>query len=151
MDPIISIDVSKSNSYAAAFLSNSNPYAKPFKFIHPPKRLDALTTLLKDMEGVTGVTPKVVLEATGNYSKPIVSYFINNHYEVIVLNPLQTHNQKKKTIRKVTTDPVDANRISKVYYLNDSSPAKLQHSILLTLGIHVVNMKALMVSIPRLC
>jgi transposase len=40
-------------------------------------------------------------------------------YKVIELNPIQTHKQKKRGIRKVKTDPIDANRIAQVYYLND--------------------------------
>lgn len=133
MNPILSIDVSKSNSYAAAFLNNSKPFTEPFKFNHSPKGLDALKKLLNELERVTGVTPKIVLEATGNYSKPIVAYFIHNNYEVIVLNPLQTHNLKKKTIRKVKTDPIDANRIAKVYYLNTLIPTKLPQSNIINL------------------
>lgn len=51
MNPILSIDVSKSNSYATAFLFNS---------------------------------------------KSVTSYFMNHGYDVVVLNPLQTHEFKKK-------------------------------------------------------
>ncbi|MGF7060787.1 transposase [Brassicibacter mesophilus] len=82
------------------------------------------------MENITGTEPSIVLEATGNYSKPITSYFMSHGYDVIVLNPLQTHELKKKTIRKVKTDPVDTNRIAKVYYLNSFVPAKLPDSII---------------------
>lgn len=58
------------------------------------------------------------MEATGNYSKPIASFFRENGYLVYVINPLQTHAQKKKSIRKVKTDPIDANRIAQVFYLD---------------------------------
>ncbi|MGF7059941.1 IS110 family transposase [Brassicibacter mesophilus] len=129
MNPILSIDVSKSNSYAAAFLSNSKPFSKPFKFNHSPNDLKNLLSLLDEMENITGTEPSIVLEATGNYSKPITSYFMSHGYDVIVLNPLQTHELKKKTIRKVKTDPVDTNRIAKVYYLNSFMPTKLPDSI----------------------
>lgn len=49
-------------------------------------------------------------------SKSVTSYFMNHGYDVVVLNPLQTHEFKKKTIHKVKTDPVDTNKIAKVYY-----------------------------------
>lgn len=133
MDPILSIDVSKSNSYAAAFLSNSKPFTKPFKFKHSPSELNSLLSLLCDMENETGACPSVVLEATGNYSKPISSFFMNHGYDVVILNPLQTHELKRKSIRKVKTDPIDTNRIAKVYYLNDFVPAKLPDSVTINL------------------
>ncbi len=133
MNPILSIDVSKSNSYAAAFLANSKPFTKPFKFKHSPSELNSLLSLLCEMENKTGACPSVVLEATGNYSKPIASYFMNHGYDVVILNPLHTHELKKKTIRKVKTDPVDANRIAKVYYFNDFLPTKLPDSIVANL------------------
>nr|WP_301553618.1 transposase [Desulfuribacillus alkaliarsenatis] len=56
---------------------------------------------------------------TGNFSRPLVEFFENEGYRVIILNPLQTHQQKKKSIRKIKTDPIDANRIAQVYYLSD--------------------------------
>lgn len=125
MNPVLSIDVSKSTSFAAAFLSNSKPYSEPFKFSHSSSDLSNLLSILSEMENFSGIAPTVVLEATGNYSKPISSFFINHDYDVIVLNPLQTHELKKKTLRKVKTDPIDANRIAKVYYMGDFSPVIL--------------------------
>lgn len=85
------------------------------------------------MENKTGACPSVVLEATGNYSKPIASYFMNHGYDVVILNPLQAHELKKTTIRKVKTDPVDTNRIAKVYYLNDFISTTLPHSLAINL------------------
>ncbi len=96
MNPVLSIDVSKSTSFAAAFLSNSKPYSKPFKFSHSPTDFSNLLSILSEMESLSGLAPSVVLEATGNYSKPISTYFINHGYDVVVLNPLQTHELKKK-------------------------------------------------------
>ncbi|WP_084019312.1 IS110 family transposase [Desulfuribacillus alkaliarsenatis] len=59
------------------------------------------------------------ISITGNFSRPLVEFFENEGYRVIILNPLQTHQQKKKSIRKIKTDPIDANRIAQVYYLSD--------------------------------
>jgi transposase len=73
------------------------------------------------MEVKTGTRPDVVLEATGNYSKPISCFFEESGYNVVILNPIKTHILKAKSIRKVKTDPIDANRIAQVYYLDDVS------------------------------
>jgi len=116
--PVLSIDVSKSKSYAATFLAYGEPYQKPFAFNHSPQGTSLLINRLNELQSKTGIKPDVVLEATGNYSKPISSFFENAGFNVFILNPLQTHLQKKKAVRKVKTDPIDANRIAQVYYLN---------------------------------
>lgn len=117
--PILSIDVSKSNSYAATFLSYNQPLQEPFPFTHSQSELKSLLITLNNLENKSGIKPHVVLEATGNLSKPIVSYFESNGYPVVILNPISTHIQKKKSIRKVKTDPIDVNRIAQVYYLEN--------------------------------
>ncbi len=38
---------------------------------------------------------------------------------IVVLNPLETSLHKRKSIRKVKTDPRDTFRIAKVYYMNN--------------------------------
>ena len=126
--PVLSIDVSKSQSYAAAFLSHNQPYQRPTPFPHTPEGMTSLINCLTNLQNKTGKKPQVVLEATGNYSKPLINFFQNANYQVVVLNPLETHQQKKKAIRKVKTDPVDANRIAQVYYQNNLLPSSKSDS-----------------------
>jgi transposase len=122
--PVLSIDVSKSKSVATLFKRYQESLTKPFSFSHSPRDMSRLTERLIKLECETGKRPHVVMEATGNYSKPISAYFQDAGYKVIVLNPLQTHAEKKKSVRKVKTDPIDTNRIAQVYYLNQFTEAK---------------------------
>ncbi|WP_425800822.1 IS110 family transposase [Desulfitobacterium sp. Sab5] len=122
--PVLSIDVSKSKSVALIFKRYQEPLSKPFSFLHSPRDMSRLTEKLITLEFETGKRPHVVMEATGNYSKPIMAYFQDAGYKVVVLNPLQTHAEKKKSVRKIKTDPIDANRIAQVYYLNEFTVAK---------------------------
>jgi transposase len=122
--PVLSIDVSKSKSVAALFKGYQQSLSKPFSFLHSPSDMSKLTDKLIKLETETGKRPHVVMEATGNYSKPISAYFQDAGYTVVVLNPLQTHAEKKKSVRKIKTDPIDANRIAQVYYLNQFTEAK---------------------------
>lgn len=122
--PVLSIDISKSKSVAALFKSYHESVNKPFPFFHTSKDMSRLTDRLSQLEIETGKKPHVVLEATGNYSKPISAYFEDAGYHVTILNPLQTHAEKKKSVRKIKTDPIDANRIAHVYYLNEFTEAK---------------------------
>ncbi|MCO1602082.1 IS110 family transposase [Desulfosporosinus nitroreducens] len=99
-------------------------YRRPFSFSHSPNDLSQLIDRLSKLELETGQRPHVVMEATDNYSKPITAFFQDAGFKVVVLNPLQTHAEKKKSVRKVKTDPIDANRIAQVYYLNQFTEAK---------------------------
>lgn len=86
--PVLSIDVSKSTSYAAAFLAYGEPFQKPFPFVHSPSGTKLLINKLNELQAKTGIKPDVVLEATGNYSKPISSFFENaglflTHFKLI--------------------------------------------------------------------
>ena len=128
--PVLSIDVSKSKSYAATFISHNQPYQRPTLFSHTPEGMSTLIQCLTKLETETGKRPQVVLEATGNYSKPLVNFFQQSDYQVVILNPLETHQQKKKAIRKVKTDPVDANRIAQVYYQNKPQPSTCLDSLI---------------------
>jgi transposase len=118
----------KGKSVAAAFSAYDSIVRKPFSFLHTPQGVSALIPLLDQLELMTNQRPHVVLEATGNYSKPLVSYFSSMGYPVVVLNPLLTHQLKKKATRKVKTDPIDALRIAQAFYLEDVPPIKMPDS-----------------------
>jgi transposase len=131
--PILSIDVAKGQSVAAAFSAYGNVFRKPFSFVHSPHGISTLLPLLNQLEEMTGERPHIVMEATGHYSKPLVSFFSNQGYPVVLLNPLLTHQLKKKATRKVKTDPVDALRIAQAFYLEDTSPAQELDATILNL------------------
>lgn len=120
--PVLSIDVAKGKSVVAAFLSYKEIFQSPITVAHSENELSTLLVLLKEMESLSTLTPTVVLEATGNYSKPIASFFSSHNYPVVILNPLYTHQLSKKSVRKVKTDPIDASRIAEAFYLGHGTP-----------------------------
>ncbi|WP_040952710.1 IS110 family transposase [Gorillibacterium massiliense] len=119
--PVLSIDIAKGKSVAAAFSSYGVVVRKPFSFQHTPQDVAALLPLLDQLEKSTDQRPTVVMEATGNYSKPIASFFSSHGYPVVMLNPLSTHALKKQAVRKVKTDSVDAIRIAQAFYLGEGT------------------------------
>ncbi|MFE0554823.1 transposase [Paenibacillus sp. NPDC058910] len=104
--PVLSIDIAKGKSVAAAFSSYGSLVKKPFSFSHSPDDISALLPLLEQLEESTTQRPAIVMEATGNYSKPIASFFFSKGYPVVMLNPLTTHELKKRSTRKVKTIPL---------------------------------------------
>jgi transposase len=122
MNPILAIDVSKSKSVAAVFMNQNQCSIKPFSFNHTNAELDNLCKLLTTLEDHYHVKPKVVMEATGNYSKPLVAFFQKRGFQTFVLNPLITSHIKSKSVRKVKTDPVDVKRIAHAFYTQNLQP-----------------------------
>ena len=110
--PVLSLDVSKGVSTATAYIGYDEPLTKPFSVPHTTKGVVRLINHLKKLQDLTGIKPEVIWEATGHYSKPITNFLMEAGYSVIVLNPLQTHDLKRRSIRKVKTDAVDTQRIA---------------------------------------
>ena len=73
--PVFSIDVTKGKSVATTFSSYGVQVKKTFSFVHSPEHLSSLLPILDQLEHTSSQRPTVVMEATGNYSKPLASYF----------------------------------------------------------------------------
>lgn len=124
--PVLSLDVSKNSSFAATFLSPNKPFARPFSVKHSPEGLAILLKSLSALQDASGLKPQAILEATGNYSKAISACLQDAGYQVILLNPIESHAHKRSSIRKVKTDSVDAVRIAELFYMKKFTP---QHAI----------------------
>lgn len=50
--------------------------------------------------------PPIVLESTGHYHTPIVQYFEDRGYLLIIVNPLISFRAKSSSLRKIKTDNI---------------------------------------------
>jgi transposase len=82
---------------------------------------------------VVGERPPIILESTGHYHKPIVQYFEDRGYIIIIVNPLISYKAKNSSLRKVKTDIIDANHLCELYYKEDLEPYKKRGIQLLNL------------------
>jgi len=62
-----------------------------------------LHQFLREVESITGIKPPIVLEATGHYYTPVVQYFEDRDYLLIIVNPLISYRAKSTSLRKVKT------------------------------------------------
>jgi len=120
--PVLSLDVSKGKSIAAMYLSCNEPVGKPFLVEHTRQGLGTLINELVKLEQKAKCRPEIIMEATGNYSKPIAQSLFEEGYSVITVNPLETHEQKRRSIRKIKTDKIDSHRIAQLYYMKQHDP-----------------------------
>ncbi|MEH7226677.1 IS110 family transposase [Bacillus sp. JJ1566] len=136
MNPVVGLDVAKGESQVQAILDKKKPYKNSFKVSHTLEGLEDLYQFLLEIEIVTGVKPPIVLESTGHYHTPVVQYFEDKDYLLIIVNPLISYRAKSSSLRKVKTDIIDANHLCELYYKEDLEPYKKR-------GIQLLNLRNL--------
>src|SRR3954453_22168863 len=136
MNPVIGLDVAKGESQVQAFLDKKQPYKKSFKVAHTLEGLASLLDFMREVEDVSGRRPSIVLESTGHYHTPIVQYFEDRGYLLIIVNPLISYRAKSSSLRKVKTDIIDAHHLCELYYKEDLEPYKQR-------GIQLLNLRNL--------
>ena len=88
MNPVIGLDVAKGEIQVQAFLDIKQLYKKSFKVAHTLEGLASLLDFIREVEDVSGGRPPIELESTGHYHTPIVQYFEDRGYLLIIVNPL---------------------------------------------------------------
>ncbi|MEH7393466.1 IS110 family transposase [Bacillus sp. JJ1474] len=136
MTPVVGLDVAKGESQVQAYLERKKLYKKSFKVKHDLDGLASLLDFIKELEDVAGERPPIILESTGHYHKPIVQYFEDRGYLIIIVNPLISYKAKNSSLRKVKTDIIDANHLCELYYKEDLEPYKKR-------GIQLLNLRNL--------
>ncbi len=136
MNPVVGLDVAKGESQVQAFLDKKQPYKKSFKVAHTLEGLASLLDFMKEVEDVSGGRPPIVLESTGHYHTPVVQYFEDRGYLLIIVNPLISYRAKSSSLRKVKTDVIDARHLCELYYKEDLEPYKQR-------GIQLLNLRNL--------
>ncbi|WP_256358585.1 IS110 family transposase, partial [Bacillus sp. sid0103] len=91
---------------------------------HTMEGLQSLHYFVREIEMKTGVKPPLVLESTGHYHIPVVQYFEEKGYLLIIINPLISYRAKSSSLRKVKTDVIDAYHLCELYYKEDLEPYK---------------------------
>lgn len=136
MNPVVGLDVAKGESQVQAFLDKKQPYKKGFKVAHTLEGLASLLDFSREVENVSGERPPIVLESTGHYHTPVIQYFEDRGYLLIIVNPLISYRAKSSSLRKVKTDDIDARHLCELYYKEDLEPYKQR-------GIQLLNLRNL--------
>ena len=88
--PILAFDVSKGSSHCQGYLSFGKPSSKPIKAAHSRSGMAAAEGISEALERKTGRKPKVVMECTGVYSKPVIRWAESRGMEVYLISPLES-------------------------------------------------------------
>ena len=117
--PILAFDVSKGSSHCQGYLSFGKPSSKPIKGAHSRSGMAAAEGISEALERKAGTKPKVVMESTGVYSKPVIRWAELNGLEVYLISPLESAKVRKSRLRPTKTDALDCGVIAEVAYTRD--------------------------------
>ncbi len=114
--PVLAFDVSKGCSHCQGFSSFGKPIGKPIKVAHTKSGMAAAEKISETLEQMAGTKPKVVMESTGVYSKPVIRWAESLGLEVYLISPLESAKVRKSKVRPTKTDALDCGVIAEVAY-----------------------------------
>ena len=101
----VGIDVSKEKSMVCILKPYGEVVCKPFELQHNKKSLESLDGLLQRLDGEV----KIVMEATGIYNLPVLTFLDEKGYFVSVINPcVMKKYARNNNFRNVKTDKLDS-------------------------------------------
>lgn len=104
----VGIDVSKGKSTVCILKPYGEIVSSPFEVRHVESELESLAQMILRLDGET----KVVMEATGIYHLPVLTYLQEKGIFVAVINPFEMKEYACRGIRRVKTDKQDSITIS---------------------------------------
>lgn len=104
----VGIDVSKGKSTVCLLKPYGEVISSPFEVRHVESDLESLAQMIIRLDDET----KVVMEATGIYHLPVLTYLQAKGIFVAVVNPFEMKEYASRGLRRVKTDKQDAVTIS---------------------------------------
>ena len=104
----VGIDVAKAKSMVAILSDDSEIIKAPFEIANTESGLSSLCKIIKELQDKV----YCVVESTGVYHFPVVSYLQENDIFVSVVNPLIIKKYASMDIRKVKTDKADSLKLA---------------------------------------
>lgn len=124
------IDVGKNRHVACVIDREGTLIVRSQSFNNDANGYQRILDRLKEAGGSSEVA--IAMEATGHYWYSLHDFLIRHHYEVAVLNPIQTARQVTKGIRKSQTDRIDARHIAVLLKNGEHRPAIIPGELAMT-------------------
>ncbi|MBQ9844483.1 MAG: IS110 family transposase [Oscillospiraceae bacterium] len=131
----VGIDVSKEKSTVCVLKPYGEVVMPPRDVHHTESELAKLVNELQKLQEEV----RVVMEATGAYHLPVLSYMKENGFFVALVNPLEMKRYRCQGIRNAKTDKIDSRIIANYgidfwYHLTDFRPSEQYYVELRLLG-----------------
>ena len=104
----VGIDVSKGKSTVCILKPYGEIVSSPFEIHHIEPDLSSLATMLLRFDEEV----RIVMESTGNYHYPVLTFLLKKGLFVSVINALAMHKYMNSTLRAAKTDKIDSIKIA---------------------------------------
>ena len=127
--PVAGIDVSKRFS-DLCILSPENQVFVTTRIYHDKISTDRAAGILHRAEAEFGKSPVIVMESTSHYHLVLYQYLTSAGFEVMVINPLQSHALRNVYVRKIKNDKVDAKKLALLYRTTVLRPSQVPQDVI---------------------
>lgn len=114
----VGIDIAKTTHWASFLSTDGEIIFEPFSFSNDNSGFQKLISKLDSLDKEKTL---IGLESTAHYGENIISYLFSLHYNIAIINPIQTANLRRSNIRKTKNDKVDSKIIIKALTLGNYS------------------------------
>ena len=114
MHNCLAIDVAKGKSMVTLVSSSGEVLINPYEVNHS---INDFANLLNRINKFKLDNISVIMESTGIYHRPIERFFIENNFNVFVINPIYGK-MKKRNLRKTKTDKEDCFNLVNLFMSN---------------------------------
>ena len=105
----VGIDVSKEKSTVCILKPGGEVVCKPFEVQHTEDDLEKLTDMLQKLDGEI----RIVLEATGIYHLPVLTFLLEKGFFISVINPyMMKRFSRDNNLRGAKNDRLDSSMIA---------------------------------------
>ena len=146
--PVAGIDVSKRFS-DLCILSPENQVFATTRIYHDQTSMDRAIGILRQAETEYRQPPVIVMESTSHYHLVLFQYLTSAGFEVLVINPLQSHALRNVNVRKIKNDKVDAKRLALLYRTTVLRPSQVPQDVIRGLRLLCRQRSALMKDLTR--
>lgn len=117
----IGFDIAKENHYASIANSDGEIIQEAFLVKNSINGFNYFMNKLKD-SNISISDCLVGMESTGHYGENLIQFLHNNHFNIGIINPIQTDALRNSNIRKTKTDKIDTYLIIQSLMLKHYTP-----------------------------
>lgn len=114
MHGCLAIDVAKGKSMVALINSHGEVLIEPYEIKHS---INDFTNLINRIKKNKLDEISVIMESTGIYHRPVERFFLENNFNVFVINPIYGK-MLKRNLRKTKTDKEDCYNLANLFFNN---------------------------------